>query len=100
MNRGFSSPPAPAPAPAPAGGPAKSEMRFESNCCGRVDVLEIFLGRVGSVFARTESSLVSAEGEMMSVREFMTDESLPRRFLISLALLIWLLLALLSLICW
>jgi hypothetical protein len=63
-------------------------------------VLEIFLGRVGSVFARTESSLVSAEGEMMSVREFMTDESLPRRFLISLALLIWLLLALLSLICW
>ena len=56
-------------------------------------MLETFLGRDGSTLARIVSSFVSAQVERISVRELMTEDSLLVRFWISLARLIWLLLA-------
>jgi tRNA(Phe) wybutosine-synthesizing methylase Tyw3 len=70
---------------------------LDSSCCGRVVVLEMFLGRDERVLARTVSLFVSGQVERMSVRELMTEESLLVRFLISLARLIWLLFALFAL---
>jgi hypothetical protein len=72
LKRGLSSPP-------------RSGSRLDSSCCGRDEVLEIFLGRVGSAFVRVAPSVAS--GARISLRESITEDILFKRLLISLALL-------------